>query len=63
MPTVKAYLFEYESEDNVFKGEIVFMAESIREAQDKFLDWLKKQSCYVHMWSLSFSARVVEYEI
>jgi hypothetical protein len=28
-------------------------ASSIGEAQDKFFEWLKKQSVYPHMWNMS----------
>ena len=53
----KLYIFDYESIDNIFKGEVAIEANGLVEAQDKFLVWVKKQSVYPHMWSLSFRAR------
>lgn len=53
----KLYIFDYESIGNIFKGEVAIEANGLVEAQDKFLVWVKKQSVYEHMWSLSFRAR------
>lgn len=53
----KLYIFDYESIGNIFKGEVAIEANGLVEAQDRFLVWVKKQSVYEHMWSLSFRAR------
>ena len=56
---MKAYLFTYESKDNIFKGKICIQAENIVSAQDEFLDWLKKQLVYQHLWRLSFEVEEI----
>lgn len=56
----KLFIFNYESIGNIFSGEVAIEASSLVEAQDKFLAWIKKQSVYQHMWSLSFRAREIK---
>lgn len=58
----KLYIFTYESLNNLFKGEIGIESNSLVEAQDKFLEWLRKQPIYHHMWNLQFHAREVQRE-
>ena len=57
---MKLYIFDYSSEGNIFSGEVCIEAEGLVEAQDKFIDWVKKQKTYQHMWRLSFKAREVK---
>lgn len=59
----KTFLCKYESKDNLFKGEIVILAERISEAQDKFFSWLKKQQVYQHMWNLNMQITEINQEI
>lgn len=54
---MKAYIVDWFSAGNLDKGTIVVTANTISEAQDKFLEWLKKQPVYQHMWSLTFSIK------
>lgn len=56
---MKCFVFEYNSEGNLFKGEIVINAQSLPLAQTAFLNWVQKQDVYRHMWRLSFSAKEV----
>ncbi len=58
----KLYVFTYESLNNQFKGEIGIESCSLVEAQDKFLEWLRKQPTYQHMWNLQFNAREIKRE-
>jgi hypothetical protein len=50
---MRNFVATYKSERNLFKGQVHISALSIGEAQDKFFDWLKKQSVYPHMWNIS----------
>jgi hypothetical protein len=52
---MKAYIVDWSSVGNIDKGTVVVTAKSISEAQDKFLDWLREQPVYQHMWNLTFS--------
>jgi acylphosphatase len=52
---MKAYIVDWSSVRNIDKGTVVVTAKSISEAQDKFLDWLRDQPVYQHMWNLTFS--------
>jgi hypothetical protein len=52
---MKAYIVDWSSSRNIDKGTVVVTANSIAEAQDKFLAWLREQPVYQHMWSLTFS--------
>lgn len=47
---MKLCIFDYSSEGNIFSGEVCIEAKGLVEAQDKFIDWVKKQpdlSAYV----------------
>ena len=57
---MKLYIFDYSSEGNIFSGEVCIEAKGIVEAQDKFIEWVKKQQTYQHMWRLSFKTREVK---
>ena len=50
----KVSIAEYDSQNNVFKGFVVIKADTVSEAQDKFISWLQKQPTYGHMWQLNF---------
>jgi hypothetical protein len=50
---MRNFVATYNSDRNLFKGQVHISAVSIGEAQGKFFDWLKKQSVYPHMWNLS----------
>jgi len=50
---MRNFVATYNSDRNLFKGQVHISAVSVGEAQDKFFDWLKKQSVYPHMWNLS----------
>ena len=52
---MKAYIVYWSSAGNIEKGTVVLTAESIKEAQDKFWNWLREQPIYQHMWRLTFS--------
>ena len=49
------FLVDWYSKGNIERGTVVVAAETIVEAQDKFLDWIRKQALYNHMWHLDFS--------
>lgn len=51
---MRHFIVTYSSQNNVFKGVLHVEASTISEAQDKFLNWLIKQSSYAHLWQLSF---------
>jgi hypothetical protein len=56
---MKTYLFTYESNGNYFRGKISIPADNLVMAQDKFIDWLKRQDVYQHLWRLSFGAEEI----
>lgn len=49
------FIVDWYSKRNIDKGSVVVVAETLVEAQNMFLDWIKKQEVYNHMWHLSFS--------
>jgi hypothetical protein len=51
---MKTFIVNYQSNKNLFKGKRVIQAFELIEAQNKFLDWLKTQPVYSHMWQLEF---------
>ncbi len=51
---MKTFIVHYSSECNLFKGSRVIRSNELSEAQNKFLDWLKTQSVYSHLWKLKF---------
>jgi plasmid rolling circle replication initiator protein Rep len=51
---MRHFIVSYNSQNNVFKGHLHVKANTISEAQDKFLDWLRQQPTYTHLWHLSF---------
>lgn len=51
---MKHFTVQYSSAKNGFSGSRVVSAETLEEAQTLFLEWLKKQSTYRHMWQLDF---------
>jgi hypothetical protein len=57
---MKTFLCEYESVNNLFQGTAVIKAETLQAAQTNFLEWLKKQDVYPHMWRLTFSFKEVD---
>ena len=57
---MKTYLFTYESNDNYFRGKISIPADNLVMAQDKFIDWLKRQDVYQHLWRLSFEVEEID---
>ena len=52
---MRHFLCTYSSENNVFKGEMYVGAPTISAAQDKFLEWLKEQPVYAHLWTFTFA--------
>jgi hypothetical protein len=55
----EVYVAKYSSEGNLEKGEVVIVASTISEAQDKFFVWLKNRPLYQHMWRLNVEFREV----
>lgn len=51
---MRHFIVHYSSHSNVFKGVMHVKANTISEAQDKFLEWLREQPSYAHLWQLSF---------
>jgi hypothetical protein len=51
---MRHFTVSYSSANNVFKGVLHVKANTISEAQDKFIDWLREQPAYAHLWQLSF---------
>jgi len=49
---MRNFVATYNSDRNIFKGQVHISAVSVGEAQDKFFDWLKKQAVYPHMWNI-----------
>lgn len=56
----RVFIIKYNSQGNAFSGEIAFIAESLVEAQDQFLNWLKSRAVYQHLWNLTFSVEEVK---
>jgi len=59
MTTMKTFVVEYESLGNLLNGEMVIHAPNLVYAQDRFIEWLKLQSQYQHLWNLRFKFREV----
>lgn len=57
---MKTYIVQYTSDKNIFKGKKVIHAFELTEAQTKFLDWLKTQPVYSHLWKLEFAFEEVQ---
>jgi hypothetical protein len=57
---MKQFIATYESERNIFKGELCIDAEFHEEAMGKFFEWLKKQPVWSHLWRVNISLREVE---
>jgi hypothetical protein len=51
---MRHFTVSYSSQNNVFKGVLHVEANTISDAQDKFLAWLRTQPSYAHLWQLSF---------
>ena len=51
---MRHFTVTYSSQNNVFKGVLHVEANTISDAQDKFLAWLRNQPSYTHLWQLSF---------
>lgn len=51
---MRHFTVTYSSQNNIFKGVLHVKANTISEAQDKFLAWLREQPSYTHLWQLSF---------
>lgn len=51
---MRHFIVTYSSANNIFKGVLHVEAMTISDAQDKFLDWLREQPSYTHLWQLSF---------
>ena len=58
---MNTYKVTWFSEGNIDKGTIIVMASCLTDAQDKFIDWIKKRPLYRHMWHLSFALEEVDY--
>ena len=57
---VKGFVVHYESEGNLFKGSKLFVAKTLRDAQDNFFTWLRCQTVYSHLWKLTIKIDEVE---
>lgn len=57
---MKTFIVNYKSEKNLFKGKKVIQAFELIEAQNKFLDWLKTQPVYSHLWQLNFEFEEIQ---
>ncbi len=51
---MRHFIVSYTSTHNVFKGHLHVRANTVSEAQDKFLAWLREQPSYTHLWQLTF---------
>ena len=51
---MRHFTVTYSSQNNVFKGVLHVEANTISDAQDKFLVWLRQQPSYTHLWQLTF---------
>jgi hypothetical protein len=57
---MKTFIVNYQSNKNLFKGKRVIQAYELTEAQSKFLDWLKTQTVYSHLWQLNFEFEEIQ---
>jgi hypothetical protein len=57
---MKTYIVNYVLERNCFRGTMAIRADDIESAQDKFLEWLKQQDSYKHLWRLQFQFEEIE---
>lgn len=51
---MRNFIITYNSQNNMFKGHIHVRANTLSDAQDKFLQWLREQPVYTHLWQLTF---------
>ena len=54
------FIARFSSEGNLEKGTVYIQAKNIKDAQDKFFDYLKTTQLYQHMWNLTLSIEEVE---
>lgn len=59
---MRTFQVKWESPGNIVENTTVIVkAHNLVSAQDKFFDWLKKQSVYSHMRKLNFAITEVTY--
>lgn len=51
---MRDFIVSYSSQNNTFKGHLHVKACTLADAQDKFLQWLREQPSYTHLWHLTF---------
>lgn len=56
---MRNFIVTYRSEGNLFKGQLHVAASTVAEAQDKFLQWLREQPAYIHLWHLEFDVKEI----
>ena len=57
----KIYIVEWTSSSNATGNtKKVIFARNIEDCQNQFLDWLKLQPVYKHMWKLTFNIEEAE---
>jgi hypothetical protein len=56
---MRNFIVSYNSAGNLFKGHVHVSATTVSEAQDKFLNWLRNQPTYAHLWDLSFVVKEI----
>ena len=58
---MKAFKFTFDSCGNLLKHkEVIIKANNIGQAQDRFVEHLKRIGLWEHMWKLDFEASEVE---
>jgi hypothetical protein len=57
---MKTYKIKFNSEKNIFSGELFTKAESPSKAMDAFFSWLKEQSVWTHLWRINIEIEEIK---
>ena len=60
MTNIKTYKIKYNSEKNLFSGEIFTKANEPSVAMATFFDWLKEQSVWKHLWRINIEIEEIK---
>jgi hypothetical protein len=58
---MKTYKIKYNSERNIFSGELFTKSESPSKAMDVFFEWLKEQSVWTHLWRINIEIEEIKF--
>jgi hypothetical protein len=60
---MKSYIVNYESPNNIFKGELCIFATDHKDAMSKAFDWVKTKEVWNHLWKINFAIREIDMDL